>query len=99
MKAEKINITQILGLQRELDKLKAEAGRPELMILADKWPSAIVVRDKIEEFSGGLLKKSTMQSIDSQGEGPRKRYKIGKKVCYPVLELILWLEEKLVIIE
>ncbi len=62
--------------------------------LAEKWPSAFVAREKVEEFSGGILHSRTMANIDSQGIGPEK-VRFGRKIAYPVDSLIMWMENKL----
>lgn len=59
--------------------------------LAEKWPSSVVSRTAIEQFSGGLLSVRTMQNLDSLGEGP-KRGRMGRKVYYEVDDLVRWME-------
>lgn len=63
--------------------------------LKAKWPSAIVARTKVEEFSGGLLKSRSMANADSKGEGPEGRIKMGNLVAYPVDSLIEWMESRI----
>ena len=58
-----------------------------------KWPSAIVARTHIEQFSGGLLTQNHMRNLDSKGKGPNK-LTFGRKVAYPVQDLINWMEER-----
>lgn len=62
--------------------------------LARKWPSTFVSRDKIRDFTGGSMSPGRMANLDSQGEGPRNRFRLGRKVCYPVNDLIEWLAER-----
>jgi hypothetical protein len=64
--------------------------RAIIQSLARKWPSTVVARDSIEEFSGGLLKASTMAKMDSLGIGPPRIY-VGRKVVYPVQGLVDWI--------
>lgn len=62
--------------------------------LADKWPSSVVARRKVSEFSGGILSEKYLANLDSLGEGP-PRCKIGRQVAYPVDTLITWLEGRM----
>jgi hypothetical protein len=67
--------------------------RSDLSALAAKWPSAIVAREKVGEFSGGILNSKTMANLDSLGQGP-ERVRIGRKNAYPVLPLIDWMRQR-----
>ena len=62
--------------------------------LEKRWPSAFVAREKIGEFSGGLLSAGRMANLDSQGQGPLERVRVGRKVAYPVKPLIQWMLER-----
>lgn len=66
-----------------------------LQALADKWPSAIVSRDRIEEFTGGLICRGTMSNIDSRGDGPPMFYLSARKPAYLVEDLIPWLQKRI----
>ncbi len=61
--------------------------------MVDRWPSTIVARGRIPEFTGGAITAKYMANIDSAGEGP-PRFRVGRKVVYPVDTLIRWLEER-----
>ncbi len=65
---------------------------PDLSCLADKWPSSHVARDRVGDFSGGIIKSKYLANLDSQGKGPAGRIKIGRKIAYSVSSLIAWLE-------
>ena len=67
--------------------------------MADKWPSKWISRQSIGEFSGGILNPRTMANFDTRGLGPEGRVRIGKKVAYPVKEVIRWLEKKAVALD
>jgi hypothetical protein len=67
---------------------------PNLSVLADKWNSAVVSREKIGDFTGGTISPKSMANLDSKGEGPEGAILIGKKVAYPVSSLIAWLERR-----
>jgi len=78
-------------------KARAETETPcqvvDLSALEARWPSAIVAREKIGEFSGGIFSPKTMANLDSLGEGP-ERIKIGRKNAYPVAPLIQWMQNR-----
>ena len=75
--------------------LDPEATRSGILkTLADKWPSSIVARTEISVFTGGLLSEKYLANLDSAGKGPEGRVRIGRKICYPVSELIRWLESR-----
>lgn len=65
-----------------------------LSSLADKWPSSFVAREKVGEFSGGILNPRTMANLDSLGIGPKGRIRISRKIAYKVEELCRWLESR-----
>jgi len=62
--------------------------------LANSWPSSIVARRKVSDFTGGILSEKYLANLDSLGEGP-PRCKIGRQVAYPVSTLITWLENRM----
>jgi hypothetical protein len=62
--------------------------------LAARWPSSIVAREQISQFTGGLYSPSYMANMDSKGAGPEGRIRIGGKIAYPVSALIAWLEKR-----
>jgi hypothetical protein len=66
----------------------------DLSKLEDKWPSAVVARSKVGEFSGGLINPGTLANLDSQGEGPEGRFYVGRCAAYPARSLRLWLERR-----
>ncbi len=63
--------------------------------LKNHWPSTLVARQSIGEFSGGILNPRTMANLDSRGEGPKGRVRTGgRKIAYDVEELISWLQNR-----
>ena len=62
--------------------------------LADKWPSSVVARRKVSDFTGGIISEKYIANLDSLGKGP-PRVKVGRIVAYPVKELIAWLEKRM----
>lgn len=61
-------------------------------LLKEKWPSAIVARQEVKQFSGGVLSSKSMANLDSKKQGPPGSFRIGRKICYPVDSLIEWME-------
>jgi len=61
--------------------------------MVDRWPSAVVARTEVENFTGGLISGKYISNLDSVGEGP-VRVKMGRKVGYPVKELVQWLRSR-----
>jgi len=73
---------------------------PDLSKLKESWPSPYVSRDKVSEFSGGILNPRTLANLDALGIGPKGRIRVnGKKVAYSVDALVEWLEERSNIVE
>ena len=66
----------------------------ELEKLKEKWPSPFVSRDRISEFTEGLFKQSSMNTIDARGDGITPRYRIGNRVFYRTSDVIEWLKIK-----
>ncbi|MDZ7759947.1 MAG: hypothetical protein U5L00_06790 [Desulfovermiculus sp.] len=66
----------------------------DLSHLAERWPSSIVAREKIKDFTGGTLSPGRLANLDAVGEGPPGRMKIGRKIAYPVGPLVQWLENR-----
>lgn len=62
--------------------------------LLQKWPSEIVARTEIPRFSGGAVAAGTVANADCLGVGPKGRFTIGRKVCYPAASVVDWLREK-----
>jgi phage terminase Nu1 subunit (DNA packaging protein) len=61
--------------------------------LARKWPSSFVSREKVAEFTGGIINPRTLANLDSAGHGI-KRFRIGRKVVYRVEDVCEWLAER-----
>lgn len=66
--------------------------------MAEKWPSTWVARTEVENFTGGLLSEKYLGNLDSAGKGPAGRVRCGRKVVYPVAELVAWLESRSAVI-
>jgi hypothetical protein len=79
-------------------KIKNHLGgffmKPDLSGLKNRWPSGVVARTQIPTFTGGAMSEKYVANLDSQGAGPDGRFKIGRKVVYPIDNLIRWLEAR-----
>lgn len=60
--------------------------------MAEKWPSSIVSRTEIQNFTGGIMSEKYIANLDSSGKGPAGRVRMGRKIAYPVDLLCDWLE-------
>jgi predicted DNA-binding transcriptional regulator AlpA len=68
--------------------------------MVERWPSAIVARREVGHFTGGLLAPGTLANLDSRGEGPARKMRLGKRrVGYPVADFVEWLRTRAVIDE
>jgi hypothetical protein len=87
-----------LKRRNKMAKLKKnearKQSRPDLSAMADKWPSSHVERQKIGEFSGGTIAPGTVANFDSKGAGPPGAIHVGRRVIYPVVEFVGWLEDR-----
>ena len=63
-------------------------------LMAKNWPSPIVARKAIREFSGGVLSPKTMANEDSKGTGPEGRFLLNNQTVYAVESLIAWLKTR-----
>ena len=68
--------------------------RVDLSILLENWPSPCVARTEVEKFSGGILRARTLANLDSQGKGPKGRFRVGRKVVYTAIGLVEHMQEK-----
>lgn len=71
-----------------------EENEVDLSSLAANWPSSYVARGLIREFTGGGLSPKRLANLDSLGEGPDGAVRCGRKVMYPVKNLVRWLEKR-----
>ena len=66
-----------------------------LSSMKEKWPSSIVAREEVRNFTGGAVSEKYLANLDSQMKGPEERFKIGRKVVYPVDSMLRWLEARM----
>ena len=69
-------------------------AKPNLTSMADRWTCPYVARTQIGKFTGGLLSEKHLANLDYQGKGPAGRIRCGRKIAYPVKQLLAWLEER-----
>ena len=56
------------------------------------WRSPFITRDQLYEVTGGLIHPRTIRNLDSLGQGIKGKFFVGRKVAYPVEEVINFLE-------
>lgn len=61
--------------------------------MGERWESELVARTRISEFTGGLVSSKYAANLDCLGLGP-VRVKLGRKVGYPVKDLVQWLRDR-----
>ena len=55
------------------------------------WPSPVITRRQVGEFTGGAISPKAMANIDSLGEGPAGRFRMGRQTVYRMNEFLAWL--------
>ena len=65
--------------------------------MAEKWPSKFVAREKVGDFTGGLIHPRTQANLDCLGKGPAEKIRFGRKIAYPVDSYINWLNERMIV--
>ncbi len=53
----------------------------------------LIAREQVEAYFPGILKRSTLARLASEGRGPQY-LKVGRKVVYRAEELLRWLQEQ-----
>ena len=67
--------------------------------LNNKYPIGYIPRQEIREATGGILIPKTMSNRDTEDEGISGAVKISGKICYPIDNVINYLEEKTKILD
>ena len=62
--------------------------------MAERWPSPFVARHEVRRFTGGIVNPKYLANLDSKGQGPAGRFRVGRKVAYPVESFVSWLEAR-----
>ncbi len=58
----------------------------------------MIARKKVAEYFGGAVSSKTLANADSNGTGPKNRFKIGREVVYPTQSLVEWLDGRIKIL-
>lgn len=53
------------------------------------WPP-VISRDRVAEYTGGLISPKSLANLDSLGKGPFRRVKLGRRVGYPARDFAEW---------
>jgi hypothetical protein len=61
--------------------------------MAANWPSELVARKRVGEFTGGLVSPKSMANYDCLKIGP-PQIKIGRNSGYPKIQLVEWLKSR-----
>ncbi len=61
---------------------------------AEKWPAPWVARNKMGEFTGGMVAPKTMANYDWRGIGPPQT-RFGRNVGYWKHPLVDWLKKRI----
>lgn len=72
--------------------VKHKISEPDWESMKNHWPSSIVSRSKIGDFTGGVLSPGRMANLDCAGEGPPTFYGVNNKVFYETQSLIEWMK-------
>ena len=75
--------------------MKQNFHKLNLSRMKEKWPSSIVAREEVRNFTGGAVSEKYLANLDSQMKGPEERFKLGRKVVYPVDSMLRWLEARM----
>ena len=71
-----------------------EIIKPDFSGIIKSNPCGFIIREKIGQATGGLIKPKYAANLDSIGEGIKNRFKVGRKVAYPVNAVVEFLEKR-----
>ncbi len=71
-------------------------NKPDFSGIIRSNPCGFIPRQKILEATGGLIKPKYVANLDAdrEADGIKGRFKVGRKVCYPVHEVVAFLERR-----
>jgi hypothetical protein len=58
----------------------------------------VIARHQVGKLTGGAISPKTLANLDSKGEGPATRLKLGRIVAYPTPVLLEWLESRSIVL-
>lgn len=62
--------------------------------MLENWQSPLVAREKLMQFTGGLISPKYAANLDAQGKGIQGRIRCGRKVAYPAVNVIEFLKSR-----
>lgn len=62
--------------------------------MVTRWPSPIVARREVAQFTGGLIKPKFLANQDSLGIGPVGKIEVCSRVAYSAESLADWLRSR-----
>lgn len=75
--------------------------------MLESWPEAIqklyasapeiIARESVAAITGGLVQRRRLANLDSAGEGPAERIRVGGKVGYPKAAFCAWLASRMTV--
>lgn len=80
--------------QSELQQKKFEGNQFDLEKLGNDWPSVLVARSEIGNFTKGLYKPRSFNVFDGTGKGIKRRIRINSKIAYLKSDVIEWLKNR-----
>lgn len=63
--------------------------------LSELFPIGLIPRSEIERATGGILCARTMSNADSRKDGIGTKVYVGKKICYPINDVIEYIVQKM----
>lgn len=54
----------------------------------------IVQRKEVGRLTGGLVNPRSLANLDCLGQGPKGRFIVARKVCYPREAFLAWLQAR-----
>lgn len=71
-------------------------NKPDFSGIIKTNPCGFIPRQNIEKATNGLIKSKYAANLDADpdAEGINGRFKVGRKVCYPVHEVVAFLERR-----
>ena len=60
--------------------------------MAKAWGCPYVAREELKKFTGGLLSPRYAANLDAQRKGIEGRIRCGRKVLYPAMSVVKFLE-------
>ncbi len=77
-----------------MQQSNSEQVTPDFSHIIKNNPAGWILRSDLTEKTGGLIHSRTAANLDSLGTGIPGRITMGRKVAYPVLNTVKFLEKK-----